>query len=330
MSKPKPTLGVMLHITPQTQHTAPQTLSEFTELVQAIDQLGFDEAWVTEHHFNEYSLTPSPLLLMTHFLAHTTQLKLGAAAVLLGFHNPIAIAEQLALLNSLYPQRVLCGFAKGGPFEAQNAVFNMNRDVSRARMQEALPAMRALFQHEVASHQGVHFQWSNVALQPKTRLAPESWFVASTDEATIQLAAEQGFGLMAAQFWPQEKIAQLIQTYQGYAPSKQPVNMMAARGLLIREHTDDARHQAWLHIQSVRTQKSQLWGKEKGPMASLSEEELVARMLVGTVEEVRRQTQSLLNLGVARLALNPLSAEHGCRLAQLERFKREIWPELLC
>jgi alkanesulfonate monooxygenase SsuD/methylene tetrahydromethanopterin reductase-like flavin-dependent oxidoreductase (luciferase family) len=99
------------------------------------------------------------MTLMAAFLARTKHLKMGAAAVLLGFHEPLAISEQIATLSALYPNRVLMGFAKGGPFESQNKAFNITGDVSRAKMLEALPAMRAVLSQDNVSHQGDFYQW---------------------------------------------------------------------------------------------------------------------------------------------------------------------------
>ncbi|GAB6070971.1 hypothetical protein JCM30760_20680 [Thiomicrorhabdus hydrogeniphila] len=322
----RPQVGVMLHITPQGDQLPGQTYDEFTELVQTIDALGFDEAWITEHHFTPYSLTPSPLLMMGHFLTHTQNLKLGTAAVLLGFHNPIEVAEQLAVLNTLHPNRILCGFAKGGPFESQNATFKINADSSRARLQEAVPALLGLLKQPQHNHKGEFYDWKNVSLQPMSTFSNEQFFLATSHPSTLELAAQNNMGLMAAQFWPISKITSNIEGYEECHPHNYRPNMMVARGVFIDDDSTTAKNRALAHIHHFRTQKSQLWGKHKGPMHKLTDDQLLNRVLCGTVDEVIAQTKSLLNLGVARLGLNPLTENHECRLHQLERFYTEVWP----
>ncbi len=348
----QPSLGVMLHITPQGEQSPAQTYTEFTELVQAIEGIGFDEAWVTEHHFTPHSLTPSPLLMMGHFLAHTQTLKLGSAAVLIGFHNPIEVAEQLAVLNTLHPNRLLCGFAKGGPFESQNAAFKANSELSRERMEEAVPALLGLLNSEKDpeknlekdlekhpdttqdqpsphTHQGKHYQWQGVALHPHTVMPSSRFLLATSHPSSVRLAAENDLGLMAAQFWSQDKIAENIQQYQQAHSKGDAPDMMAARGLFIDDDPVVAREKALAHIHAFRTQKSQLWGQHKGPMHNMDDDQMLSRALCGTVEQVRAQTHALLALGVTRLGLNPLTTQHECRLLQLERFYEEVWSDIV-
>lgn len=322
----RPQLGVMLHITPQDEQSPKKTYSEFTELVQTIDTLGFDEAWVTEHHFTPHSLTPAPLLMMSHFLAHTQNIKLGAAAVLLGFHNPIEVAEQLSVLNTLHPQRVLCGFAKGGPFESQNATFKMNANSSRARLEEAIPALLGLFNQTNHTHEGEYYEWQNVSLHPQSKFENSQFYLATSNPSTLELASNNNMGLMAAQFWQTSKIASNIEQYKVLHSNNQQPNIMVARGVFIDDDSIIAKQKALAHIHHFRTQKSQLWGKHKGPMHKLTDAELLNRVLCGTVDEVIAQTNDLLDLGVTRLGLNPLTENHECRVLQLERFYTDVWP----
>ncbi|BBP45598.1 monooxygenase [Thiosulfatimonas sediminis] len=326
-------LGAMLHITPQLGQSAAQTYQSFTDLVQDLDHLGFDHAWVTEHHFNDMSLTPAPTQIMGHLLAKTERIQVGAAALLVGFHNPIAVAEQLAVLDRLYPRRVLCGFAKGGPFESQNSAFKADKDLSRSRMLEALPAMLELWQEQGAcTHHGEHFQWQQLNLQPNAEITAQQLFVASGDAQTIAMAVQNGLGLMAAQFWDFDKIQQQITLYKRHAETyfskPKPPRMMAARGLFMDRNAAVAKQQALEHIRSFREQKAKHWGKAPGPMAKLQPEEMLERMLCGTPEEVMDKVIHLLHNGVTDLVLNPLTQNHCLRTEQLHWFYNEIWQNL--
>lgn len=317
-------LGLMMHLTPDEGQSATALYRQAIAVLSELEQQGLQEAWITEHHFNPHSLCPSPMLLMSAFLAGTQQIQLGSAAVLLGFHQPLDVVEQMATLNALYPNRVLMGFAKGGPFESQNKAFGVSGDVSRARMLEALPAMQQLLSGDANSHQGEHYQWQDIDLQPQCD-TPVPFFVASSDEQAIQLAAQQGYGLMMAQFWPAQKISHNRQLFKQVSGGVEP-DIMAARGVLIGDSSASAREAALSFIHDFRAQRAQIWGNHKGPMTGVSDDELLARMLVGTVDEVIEQTRAALVTGITRLAINPLTTPLLSKQAQAQRFMSEVWP----
>lgn len=317
-------LGLMMHLTPDEGQSATHLYQQAGEVLARLEQQGLQEAWITEHHFNAHSLCPSPMLLMSALLAKTQHIKLGSAAVLLGFHQPLDIVEQIATLSALYPDRVLMGFAKGGPFESQNKAFGVAGDVSRARMIEALPAMQALLLGESNTHAGEHYTWQEIDLQPKPA-STVPFFVASSDEQAIAQAAGHGFGLMIAQFWPAQKINLNRDTYQRYSGGIAP-DIMAARGVLIDNDGQQARDKALAFIHDFRSQRAQIWGNHKGPMTGVSDEDLLARMLVGNVEEVIEQTRGALATGITRLAINPLTTSLLSKAAQAQRFMHEVWP----
>lgn len=319
-------IGIMLHLTPAPGQDACGTYQDFTGFVRYAEKLGVEEAWVTEHHFQPDSLCPSPHLLMAHFLAHTERMRLGSAATLISFHNPLSVAEELATLSALYPGRVMAGFAKGGPFEAQNRVFGMDGDQSRARMLEAVPALERLWLELKAEHAGTFYRWSGVDMQPRAQAVPI--FLASKDPAAIELAARHDYGLMNAQFWTKAQVQASRTRYMQVHPGQKAPEVMLARGLLLDDDPRRAVHKALQHVHDFRSQKSKLWGQHQTPLMRMGDEELLQNMLVGTSTQVLEQVLELRALGVTRLALNPLSWRHDERLDLIERFMHEVWAKV--
>lgn len=121
-----------------------RAIFEQVALVRQAEKLGFDEAWVSEHHFNAGNISSSMLVLIAHLAGVTTTIKLGTAAVLLPFHNPIRVAEDIATLDNLCNGRLLFGVAKGGPFPKHNQHFAIPLGESRARMLEAMALIQKL------------------------------------------------------------------------------------------------------------------------------------------------------------------------------------------
>ena len=317
-------IGVMLHLTPESGQDANATYRDFTAFVRFVETLGVEEAWVTEHHFQSTSLCPAPHLLMAHFLASTQRLRLGSAATLVGFHEPLLVAEELATLSALYPGRVLAGFARGGPFEAQSRVFGAEGELARARMLEAVPAIERLWLEPEAGHEGAFYHWPAVDMQPRAQPVPI--FLASKDTAAIELAARCGYGLMNAQFWPNARVRLSRELYMQAHPTRQAPDVMLSRGLLLDDDPVRAAQLAIAHVHDFRAQKSQLWGQHQAPIARMDDAELLQNMLVGTPAQVAAQVRELRALGVTRLALNPLSWRHEVRMNLIERFMREVWP----
>jgi alkanesulfonate monooxygenase SsuD/methylene tetrahydromethanopterin reductase-like flavin-dependent oxidoreductase (luciferase family) len=97
-----------------------KAFADQTRLIEHIEALGFDEAWIAEHHFNPDALSPAGLTILAYLAAKTRHIRLGSAAVLLPCHAPLKIAEEVATLDLLSDGRFDFGVSKGGPFPLQN------------------------------------------------------------------------------------------------------------------------------------------------------------------------------------------------------------------
>ncbi len=90
-----------------------QLLAETRAEVQLAEQLDFDVAWFAEHHFSNYSITSSPLLLVAHMAQATTRIRLGPAVVVLPFYEPLRLAEDVCLTDALTGGRLVLGLGFG-------------------------------------------------------------------------------------------------------------------------------------------------------------------------------------------------------------------------
>ena len=97
------------HATPQERYRLA------TEQIRHAERLGFDSAWVAQHHFheNEGGL-PSPLVFLAYAAAHTQRIRLGTAIITLPMENPLRVAEDAAVLDLLAEGRLEVGFGSGG------------------------------------------------------------------------------------------------------------------------------------------------------------------------------------------------------------------------
>ena len=84
-----------------------------TEIVQLMDTIGFDEAWIGEHHSGGAEPICDPMLFIAHLAAQTKYIRLGTGVVSLPYHNPLWVADRLSMLDHLTRGRVMLGLGPG-------------------------------------------------------------------------------------------------------------------------------------------------------------------------------------------------------------------------
>src|SRR5258708_1495909 len=113
-----------------------QVWDEEIRLARLADELGFDVLWSVEHHFYDYSFSPDNRQLMSYLAGVRTHADLGTAAVILPWHDPLRVAEQVAILDHVSSGRFRLGIGRGLS-RREFAAFRGTMDESRARFDEA-------------------------------------------------------------------------------------------------------------------------------------------------------------------------------------------------
>ena len=83
------------------------------ELIQHLDRLGWDEAWIGEHHSAGTELIASPEIFIGVAAERTRHIKLGTGVISVAYHNPYMIAERAVLLDHLTRGRFMLGLGPG-------------------------------------------------------------------------------------------------------------------------------------------------------------------------------------------------------------------------
>ena len=117
------------------------------DLVAHLDSLGFDEAWIGEHHSAGYEIIPSPEVFIAVAAERTKNIRLGTGVSSLPYHHPLMLADRMILLDHLTRGRVMMGC---GPGALPSDAFMMGIPVAeqRDRMEEALEAILLLLRDE--------------------------------------------------------------------------------------------------------------------------------------------------------------------------------------
>lgn len=98
---------------PPTQNIT-ASLQRNIETIQWVDALGYEEAWVGEHHSAGSEIVADPMVFLAHVAALTKHIKLGTGIVPLPYHNPYHVADRMILLDHLMRGRFMAGFGPGG------------------------------------------------------------------------------------------------------------------------------------------------------------------------------------------------------------------------
>ena len=94
--------------------TASIAIEESKQLITKVEALGYYRYWVGEHHENHYSWT-KPSTIIPYLAAHTSTIRLGSAAVLLGLYSPLQVAEEYRALSAMFPNRIDYGVCSAAP-----------------------------------------------------------------------------------------------------------------------------------------------------------------------------------------------------------------------
>src|SRR2546425_9359050 len=123
------------------------------EQMEWTEELGFDQIWLTEHHFIDYGLAVDPATLATAAASRTRHVRIGLAAAILPFHHPVRLAEQLALVDIISRGRLDVGVGRGNrPVEF--AGYGVPQIESRERMDEAVEILVRAWTQERFSYEG--------------------------------------------------------------------------------------------------------------------------------------------------------------------------------
>ena len=193
--------------------TAAVRYGEVLAQAEAADRLGFDTAWFAEAHFAPaFSALPAPLLLAAALSQRTQDIRLGTAASLLPLHHPVRLAEEAAMVDVLSGGRLELGVGRGpAPLYARG--FDVPSHESRARFDEALEVLAAIWRDGLVNHEGRFFRVRGVEVSPKPLQQPRPpVYVVANSRDTVVAAGRRGCAIMVSSGvhpWPDPLLAHL-------------------------------------------------------------------------------------------------------------------------
>ena len=194
--------------------TASATASTSTTCCYA-EELGYHSVFVVEHHFTGVGQLSASLNFLSYLAGRTRRIRLGTAVVVLPWHNPVLLAEQVATLDLLSNGRLDFGVGKGYR-PPEFAGFCIPIEEATERFDEAIAFLRKAWTAKGRfSHHGKRWHFDNIVIEPRPVQQPHPplWMGAGSFES-IRRAAREGFNLLLDQIAPVDLIIERVAAYR--------------------------------------------------------------------------------------------------------------------
>ncbi len=153
------------------------------------EDLGFDGAFVNEHHFTAINIQPSCNITATAIMMRTKRMKVGVIGNILPLRHPVQTAEEFAMMDCLSGGRFIAGIVRGVPFEYVS--YNVDPFTSRERLKESYEIIQKCHTEEVFDYDGKHWKLTGVSIWPKPIQQPLPFWMPTGSLETIEFAAER-------------------------------------------------------------------------------------------------------------------------------------------
>src|SRR6185503_12374053 len=184
-------------------------------LADLAEPLGFESIWGVEHHFTDYTMCPDVLQFLTYMAGRTTRAQLGSMVVVLPWHDPIRVAEEISRLDNISGGRLILGLGRGaGKVEFDG--FRLSMDESRARFVECAEMVLRGLETGYCEYDGEFIKQPRAAIRP----APFKSFRGRTYAAAVSpdsmpVVAKLGIGILVIPQKPWKEVAAELDTYRG-------------------------------------------------------------------------------------------------------------------
>ena len=173
----------------------------FGELVDALEDHGFDSLWLSERIGGA---APDPLVGLAFAAGRTRRLKLGTSVQVLPGRNPALLAQGWASLDRLSGGRALPAFGLGNPLAAEHQAFAVTREQRAPIFDEALPLLRRLWSEDDVDHAGTYFSYQSLSVRPKPLQQPLDVWLGGRAPSELRRCGRLGDGWLASFLTPEE------------------------------------------------------------------------------------------------------------------------------
>ena len=314
--------------------------------IELQDSLGFEAAWLTEHHFDGACAYVDPVVFGAAVASRTRRIKIGFAVVEMAFHHPVRLAAQTALLDNLSHGRLIVGIGRGSAFNTYEYLgFGIPMDEGAERLSEAEDLMVKAWTGEDVRHHGRFWDVSFPMLRPKPYQQPHPPLVrACISEASTRAMARIGRPVLIG-VQEDDEIRSRIQLFEqemsdaGFGDSEVESALdhcWFSKNVFVAESYSEAREQSEPGFRRERKhfrEAREVFNPEGFPPLDTSKplpagEDFEKACIVGTPSQVAEQVAELRDLGVRNLMMKLNIGEMDSEAVRrsIELFGREVMP----
>jgi alkanesulfonate monooxygenase SsuD/methylene tetrahydromethanopterin reductase-like flavin-dependent oxidoreductase (luciferase family) len=183
-------------------------------LADLAEPLGYESVWGVEHHFTDYTMCPDVLQFLSYVAGRTQRIQLGSMVVVLPWHDPMRVAEQVSMLDHMSDGRLILGLGRGaGKVEFDG--FRLRMDESRQRFVESAEMLLGGLESGTCEYDGEFIR------QPRADIRPAPFktfrgrtYVATVSPDSIPVIARLGVGLLIIPQKPWPEVARELDRYR--------------------------------------------------------------------------------------------------------------------
>ena len=318
---------------------------------EAADRLGFDHFWFFEHHVSPSSPVPSPNLLIAAAAQRTKRIRLGAMVNILPYRNPLMLAEEVAMLDTLTRGRLDMGIGRGlRPVEFD--AFGLKQSESRRMFLESIEVMKRLWADENFVAESDWFK-----IDKKTPLAPgvvqkphPPFYISAQSLDSLRWAAERDIPFAQIDALVDEckndcDFYREVQIASGHKPEPR---LVLAREIFVAGTDEEAKRLAYPYLVKYwelwgryaqftadgrLPEDYEVWRKRAPLLAQLSFEDIVERGLIfvgspDTVANQIRQHRSMLDIHVLACVFKFGAMPLDVMVGSMQLFAEKVRPQL--
>ena len=198
---------------------------EAVEQIQYAEELGFDTAWLAEHHFTRFGIVPSALPFATYVAARTKKIRIGTGVSVLTFHHPVFMAEETAMLDVLSQGRLDFGVGRGQVVYEYNN-FRVEYDSRTQRFQEIVDIILGLWSTPRFTYHGQYYSVDDLTIAPVPvqQPHPPMYLAVSRTPASVDVAVSRNLPILTSANTSDEDVIGIRSLYRErcVAVGKQP------------------------------------------------------------------------------------------------------------
>jgi alkanesulfonate monooxygenase SsuD/methylene tetrahydromethanopterin reductase-like flavin-dependent oxidoreductase (luciferase family) len=326
--------------------TSQEVLRYATEQTIAADQAGIDTAWYAEHHFSNYGLCPSPLMMVAHMASQTKRIRLGSAVCVLPMYHPLRVLAEAGFCDTVTNGRLEFGVGSGyQKFEFDR--FGVKPEEAPAMFHEFLDILKLGMTQKGFTYDGRHYQipLTSISMRCVQQPTPPMWIATGHPETQARAIREGYNPFVTALLQGQDRLKQMREGLEAIA-AREGRNLDDVKfGLLRCAYASDSKAEVLSYLENARYQRrisealkyrraqsdDGFLVKEEPTQNDLSLEQMHDNLPVGSVDQVvERMVQEIRILRPKHVAIQTQLGDfdHRMMMQQIELWGTRIIPAI--